>query len=137
MKAKKPKGREIGYAKRYKFNGELRPLTQWASIKGMPYVTLKRRLDRGWSFERAITEPVHGAEEDPNKKKLCIKHVCERCYYYGGLADGKPTCGYIEKELHRRPCLASECVEKGVFRPRTKTRQTEVREKFGKSIMAG
>jgi hypothetical protein len=34
-------------------------LAQWASITGFQFGTLRNRLDRGWSVERSLTEPVH------------------------------------------------------------------------------
>jgi hypothetical protein len=37
------------------FNGEERPLSEWAEILGIKYSTLAIRLYRGWSAERAFT----------------------------------------------------------------------------------
>lgn len=37
------------------FNGEVRSIKQWASKIGIPYSTLKTRLQSGWSVERALT----------------------------------------------------------------------------------
>lgn len=36
------------------FNGERRTLAEWAEMSGVKYCTLRQRLDRGWSAERAI-----------------------------------------------------------------------------------
>lgn len=42
------------------YNGETKTITQWATEYGLEYYQLKNRLDRfNWSFERAITEPIH------------------------------------------------------------------------------
>lgn len=40
------------------FNGETRCLTDWARITGIGECTIFYRLQRGWSVERALTEPV-------------------------------------------------------------------------------
>lgn len=39
------------------FNGETRPLAEWAERQGLPYYVLRQRLDRGWPEARALTEP--------------------------------------------------------------------------------
>lgn len=39
--------------------GETLTIAQWAEMVGIGYVTLGTRLKRGWSTERALTEPVH------------------------------------------------------------------------------
>ncbi len=39
------------------FKGERRPITEWAEMLGFQINTLKFRLKRGWSVERAMTEP--------------------------------------------------------------------------------
>lgn len=41
------------------FNGVTQCATDWATQLGMPSRTLLNRLSRGWSVERALTEPVH------------------------------------------------------------------------------
>ena len=41
-------------------NDITKTITQWANDNGLSYYVLKKRIDvLGWSFERAITEPVH------------------------------------------------------------------------------
>lgn len=40
------------------FNGKTQNLTTWARELGMSTLTLGARLQRGWSIERALTEPV-------------------------------------------------------------------------------
>lgn len=37
------------------FNGESRPLTEWAERLGLPYEMVRARLRRGWSVMRAFT----------------------------------------------------------------------------------
>lgn len=40
------------------FKGQRRSLTEWASCYGMPHQTLRSRLFRGWSLEKALQEPI-------------------------------------------------------------------------------
>jgi hypothetical protein len=39
------------------YNGESAPISEWAERIGMPYPRLYTRLLRGWSVERAFSEP--------------------------------------------------------------------------------
>ena len=41
-----------------KHNGEDRPLAVWAEEKGLTKKALRNRLARGWSVERALTQPL-------------------------------------------------------------------------------
>lgn len=45
------------------FNGKTQCLRDWATEKGWPYTTLRNRFVRGWSVERALTEPITGEVE--------------------------------------------------------------------------
>jgi hypothetical protein len=40
------------------FAGKTKTLSEWATEIDVPYDTIKRRLNSGWSVERAFTEPV-------------------------------------------------------------------------------
>ena len=40
------------------FRGETRCVPEWADQTGIRYLTIHRRLDLGWSTERALTAPV-------------------------------------------------------------------------------
>lgn len=40
------------------YNGETKPLIKWARETGMLPTTLRLRLDRGWTVERALNTPV-------------------------------------------------------------------------------
>lgn len=40
------------------FRGEVATLSEWAARVGLKQTTLGRRLKKGWSVERALTEPV-------------------------------------------------------------------------------
>lgn len=41
----------------YTFNGESHTLKEWATITGIPYSTLTKRLTYGWTIERTLTTP--------------------------------------------------------------------------------
>lgn len=40
------------------FNGEIKTMSQWADITGISLKVIHCRLRRGWSVERALTEPL-------------------------------------------------------------------------------
>lgn len=44
--------------RKIEFKGVVRTLPEWADIAGLSRTTLKRRLERNWDFERAITQPL-------------------------------------------------------------------------------
>jgi len=44
--------------RRIEYNGETKTLAQWARLYNINYFTLRNRLERGWSFEHAITAGV-------------------------------------------------------------------------------
>lgn len=44
--------------RRYEHGAETKTLQEWSEDVGMKYTTLVQRLNRGWSFEKAITTPV-------------------------------------------------------------------------------
>lgn len=40
--------------------GETKTMAQWANDNNLPYYILKKRIDKlGWSFEKAISEPIN------------------------------------------------------------------------------
>lgn len=43
----------------YEYNGIARTLTGWARELGLNKNTLAKRLNLGWAFEKAISEPIH------------------------------------------------------------------------------
>lgn len=43
--------------KKYEYNGESLSISEWARRTGKPRATIAGRLLRGWSIERALTEP--------------------------------------------------------------------------------
>lgn len=54
----------------YEYKGESRTLGDWARVKGIPSNTLKTRIKRGWSIERAIENPPsRGRTKIKNKIK--------------------------------------------------------------------
>ena len=48
------------------WNGKTHCAAEWDRIQGFPKITIARRLGKGWSIERALTEPVH--TEKRNKR---------------------------------------------------------------------
>ena len=40
------------------YNGETKPITEWAKQFNVPHGTVRSRLDLGWTVERALTTPV-------------------------------------------------------------------------------
>lgn len=52
--------REKEATKKYEFNGRTQCLFEWADELGVTWSTLWGRLNRGWSVERAFTEPAAG-----------------------------------------------------------------------------
>lgn len=61
--------------RKYGFDGEVRTVSEWAKLTGIPYETLRKRLgDYKWSVESALTEPVRdtNAEGFPIKMKSML-----------------------------------------------------------------
>lgn len=44
--------------RRVEWNGETLTMREWSSRLGIPSATLRRRIDRGWTLERAFSETV-------------------------------------------------------------------------------
>ena len=40
------------------YNGKTNTLMEWSEVLKMPYSTLKRRLQRGWSVDKSFTTPI-------------------------------------------------------------------------------
>lgn len=40
------------------YNGEKKTLAEWSELKGLSQQTLQKRIKRGWSIDRMLTEPV-------------------------------------------------------------------------------
>ena len=59
---RKEQARNIRPNRMIPFNGEMLCVTEWAERVGIKANTLLWRLDRGWSIERALTQPVRGRE---------------------------------------------------------------------------
>ena len=43
--------------RKYEYNGKSLSISQWSRETGLPWETINGRLKRGWSIERALTEP--------------------------------------------------------------------------------
>ena len=41
----------------YEYKGEKKILGDWAKEFGLPFTTVRKRLNRGWSLEKALTTP--------------------------------------------------------------------------------
>lgn len=52
------------------FNGKTQPIASWADETGIDYYTLSKRIEKGWSVDRALTQPV---DHRKNKYKDCIR----------------------------------------------------------------
>ncbi len=46
------------------FNGEQRPLCEWAEIYNIPQDRLRNRLDAGWPVEKALTVPANSTRRE-------------------------------------------------------------------------
>lgn len=89
-------------------NGKTQSVSAWARELGIPAVRLFDRIHHGWSFERAISEPlwkkyditsvciVEGCDRQPTRANMCSKHYnkkfreCRDANYgkwYGNLPD--------------------------------------------------
>lgn len=51
------------------YNGETHTVTEWAEKLGMKRITLYRRLDSGWSVEKALTEPIDSNKDTTKWRK--------------------------------------------------------------------
>ena len=61
MKVQANNRRKAKYSSRthcLEFNGEIHSLMEWSRITGINYGTLQRRMELGWSTEKALTTPV-------------------------------------------------------------------------------
>ncbi len=50
--------RNRGVTRMLTFDGETLPLIEWAERYGIKYITLYMRLEKGWSIERCLKEPL-------------------------------------------------------------------------------
>lgn len=55
---------------RITYNGETHTRMEWSRILDIPYETLRYRLNKGWSIERAFTEEVDLSFSHPVRKAL-------------------------------------------------------------------
>lgn len=54
----------------YTYNGKTQNLTNWCNELQLPYKNIHNRLVKlGWSFERAISEPIHIDKRNKSNKK--------------------------------------------------------------------
>lgn len=57
---------------RLAFNGETKPLIEWAEHLGLSYKALRARRDRGWTDEQILTTPVHTVSTRPRDSLGCF-----------------------------------------------------------------
>jgi len=50
--------RNSSWTRMIEFNGETRPLIEWAEITGIEFRTIWKRLDLGWPVVKALTSPI-------------------------------------------------------------------------------
>lgn len=48
--------------RRVEYQGQVRTIAEWSEVLGLHYRTLNNRINRGWTVERAFTEPPHRKE---------------------------------------------------------------------------
>lgn len=56
------------------YNGETHTLTQWEKITGIKQPTIRRRLKKGWSIEKALTTPVERGEKNGTNNETYHSH---------------------------------------------------------------
>lgn len=119
---KKENTRNTRRNKRYEWNGETHVLSEWCEILELNYNTVNMRLHRGWSFEKAVTEPtrewndndlagekfgrllVSSVVEDRSKsgrrQYLCFCDCGNTCVVVGKyLRSGQTnSCGCLQRE---------------------------------------
>lgn len=78
------------------WNGQEKTLAEWCEITGLPFSTLKWRLDSGWAVERAMTE---GAEPDATDRDA----PASTSPSVGSMGEGQPA--------DAGPAAASEVVQ--------------------------
>jgi hypothetical protein len=52
------------------FRGETKCIAEWVRIIGLPFTTIKNRLNRGWTVEEALTIPAQRGKIKTIRKKL-------------------------------------------------------------------
>lgn len=55
------------------YNGETHTLTEWSKILNLSYNTLKHRIERNWTIERAFTTPQQIKSKSIKKEKKNVK----------------------------------------------------------------
>lgn len=104
----------------YQYKGNMYTARQLADMHGNIGVSAMRMRLKTHTVEEAISIPnnrpswkprisdsekrnvISPQNKNPNTKR------CKTCIYHGALNDGSPYCGYIEVEMHRRPCKPGE-----------------------------
>lgn len=80
------------------FNGVTKPLAKWADEFGLPWYTVKNRLNNGWDAERALTTPVNTAMGHSDRRntdhslRICWRSMLRRCGRWDAAA---AFAGYV------------------------------------------
>lgn len=61
------------------YNGERKPLVEWANQAGLKYTTLLERLRRGWSIKDAIERPLDACRG--RARKPATEFINARWYF--------------------------------------------------------
>ena len=78
----------------------------------------EEKIKLGEEMMKRAEEYTKDTDAQRAKRK---REVCKKCFYYAKFnSKAGGNCEYIVVTGHCRPCLPSECKEKGVFRPLNK-----------------
>lgn len=80
------------------WNGQKKTLIEWCEITGLPFSTLKWRLDNGWSVDRAMTEAAMPDATDRGAPDIASPRV--GAMGAGQAADAAPAVvhGFVQPE---------------------------------------
>lgn len=81
------------------YQGRTMSLAEAAEFAGLPYKQVHFRLKKGWSLERALSEPVHHYED--SLKRKCDKVGIDYHTVYGRIHTG----GWTEEEALNTPTI--------------------------------
>lgn len=59
----KEQERNRGNNHKLEFNNKNCTIAEWSEITGLPYKTIWKRIDSGWTVEKTLTQPLRGQKE--------------------------------------------------------------------------
>lgn len=102
----------------YEYKGKMYTVRQLADMHGNICISAMRARLKTHTVEEALSIPNNMPRWKPriSEKRKTISTPskkpdtkrCKTCIYHGTMNDGSPYCGYIEVEMHRRPCKPGE-----------------------------